>query len=288
MASQMIASSGVHLSVRGSGLAHGPTIILVHGFPDNQQVWDLVVPLLEPHFHVVTYDVRGAGESSAPSQRKGYRMGCLVEDLIAVVERVRPDGGPVHLVGHDWGSVQLWAAVMKEATDERLSGRIASFTSISGPGLALFGHFVASSVRRREIAALARQAGRSWYILMFQLPWLPEFIFRRFGGSVRRLLVRKQRLQASAHWANSFNTDGANGVNLYRQNGLTFRTAATTVPVQLIVPTKDAFLTPAVYADAAEFAPDLERTEITADHWVVRTHPDAIAAKIQAFAEARS
>jgi len=288
MTEQMVASSGVHLKVRSSGLTNGPTVLLVHGFPDNQQVWDRIVPLLEPHFHVVTYDVRGAGGSTAPDSRKGYRMSRLVDDLVAVIERVLPDGGPVHLVGHDWGSVQLWAAVMREGTDQRLAGRIASFTSMSGPGLDLFGNFFASGIRKREVRKLVRQILRSWYVVAFQVPFLPELFFRRLGGRISASLTRKQNLVGPSHWSESISEDGVNGLNLYRANRLTFTKGTTKVPVQLIVPTKDAFLTEAVYADIAEFAPDVRRIDIVASHWVVRTHPEIIAESVTAFVEEKS
>ncbi|MBC7595594.1 MAG: alpha/beta fold hydrolase [Kineosporiaceae bacterium] len=283
MTEQMVASSGVHLLVRSSGHLDGPTVILVHGFPDSQGVWDLVIPFLEPHFHVVTYDVRGAGGSSAPETRKGYRMARLIDDLVAVIERMRPDGGPVHLVGHDWGSVQLWSAVMHEGADARLTGRIASYTSISGPGLDLFGHFVSAGLRKREFGKVGRQLARSWYIALFQLPFLPELAFRRFGDSIRKSLTRKQHLEGSVHWADTFAEDGANCINLYRTNGLEFTHGTTNVPVQLIVPTRDDFLTPAVYATVADFAPVVRRIDIVAGHWVIRTHPEVIADKVTAF-----
>lgn len=279
----MVASAGVHLNVRSSGHTEGPTVILVHGFPDNQDTWDRIVPILEPLFHVVTYDVRGAGASSAPDSRKGYRINRLVDDLVAVIERVRPDGGPVHLVGHDWGSVQLWAAVMREGTDQRLAGRIASYTSISGPGLDLIGNFVSSGLRNRDVAKLVKQLTHSWYIGVFRIPFLPELTFRRFGGRIRNSLTRKENLGDTAHWSESFSEDGANGVNLYRANGPEFTKGTTKVPVQLIVPTKDAFVTPAVFANVAEFAPDVRRIDIVAGHWVIRTHPEIIAEKIAAF-----
>lgn len=281
----MVASAGVHLSVRSSGHTAGPTVILVHGFPDTQGVWDRVVPLLEPHFHVVTYDVRGAGASTAPDSHTGYRMSRLVDDLVAVIERVHPHGGPVHLVGHDWGSAQLWAAVMRDGTDQRLAGRIASFTSIACPGLDLFGNFFTSSLRKREVGKIAKQLTHSWYAVFFQLPFLPELAFRRFGGRISENLARKQNLHSSAHWSDSFAKDGANGVNLYRANGLEFTKGTTKVPVQLIVPTKDTFVTPAVYATVAEFAPNVRRIDIVAGHWVIRTHPEVIAERIAAFVE---
>lgn len=285
MKEQKVASSGVHLSVRTSGHLDGPTVILVHGFPDNQDVWSRIVPLLEPHFQVVTYDVRGIGASSAPDSRKGYAMDRLVDDLVAVIDRVRPDGSPVHLVGHDWGAAQAWAGVMREAGDARLTGRIASYTAIACPSLELFGHFVKSGLQKRELGRVARQVGHSWYIGFFQLPFLPELAFRRLGDRIQRGIARSQRLGDAAYWSDTFAKDGANGINLYRANGLEFTHGTTKVPVQMIVPTKDTFLTPAIYDDVAQFAPGVQRLDIVAGHWVIRTHPEVVAEKITSFAE---
>ena len=55
----------VRLAVFQHGNPLNPTVILVHGYPDNHEVWDGVVAQLQNDFHVVTYDVRGSGASSA-------------------------------------------------------------------------------------------------------------------------------------------------------------------------------------------------------------------------------
>jgi pimeloyl-ACP methyl ester carboxylesterase len=282
MTIETITSTDVSLRVRIEGPADAPVVVLVHGFPDNQGVWDRVVPLLAPDLRVVTYDVRGAGGSTAPASRAGYRMSRLVGDLAAVIQHARPDGGPVHLVGHDWGSVQSWGAVMRESSDARLTGRIASYTSISGPGLDLFGHFFRNGISHRHFAAVGRQLAHSWYVLAFQAPFLPELVARRFGGRLRATLARGQKL-GEGHWGDTFEDDFRNGVNLYRANGLSFRRGTTSVPVQLVVPTKDAFLSPAIYADVAEFAPDVRRVDVVAGHWVVRSQPGLIADTVRAF-----
>src|SRR5689334_2514388 len=120
MSATRIASTDVELSLQVSGPEDAPVVVLVHGFPDNRRVWERVVEILETDHRVATYDVRGAGESTAPPSRSGYRMGRLIDDLVAVLDEVAPDGRPVHLVGHDWGSNQLWSAVLREATDARL------------------------------------------------------------------------------------------------------------------------------------------------------------------------
>jgi pimeloyl-ACP methyl ester carboxylesterase len=283
MSATRIATTDVELSVQVSGPDDGPVVVLVHGFPDNRRVWDRVVDNLERDHRVATYDVRGAGESTAPSSRSGYKMSRLVDDLVAVLDEVAPGGQPVHLVGHDWGSTQLWGAVMRESADARLRGRMASFTSISGPGLDVVGHFVREGVRRRRFGTLGRQLAHSWFVVAFQLPILPELAFGQLGGRIRR---RLERWQQSEHWTDdSLSADGRRGVNLYRANKMTFRRTTTDVPVQLIVPTKDAFVTPALFDDIETFAPDLRRLDVVANHWVVQTQPQRVADAVRAFVE---
>src|SRR5689334_16894269 len=100
-----VDSGGLRLAVRVTGDPGRPTVLLVHGYPDNSAVWDGVVARLAGRFRVVRYDVRGHGESDAPPDRAGYRMRHLAADLVAVVRATSPDT-PVHLVAHDWGSIQ--------------------------------------------------------------------------------------------------------------------------------------------------------------------------------------
>lgn len=66
--------------------------------------------------------------SSAPDHTQAYDLEHLVGDLAAVVDVMSP-GQPVHLICHDWGSIQSWEA----GTTERMAGRIASYTMISSP-----------------------------------------------------------------------------------------------------------------------------------------------------------
>ncbi len=284
MSATRIDSAGVELSVQVVGPDDGPqasTVVLVHGFPDNRAVWDRVVEDLRRDHRVVTYDVRGAGESTAPSSRAGYRMSRLLDDLVAVLDQVAPDGTPVHLVGHDWGSAQLWSAVIRESNDARLRGRLASFTSIGGPGIELFAHFIRHGLRERRFGAIGRQLAHSWYIAMFQVPVVPELVFSRLGGIIRSRLEKRHEL---GHWDDdTFRRDARRGVNLYRANRLDFRRSTTAVPVQLIVATKDAYVTPAMYDDVESFAPDLRRLDVVADHWVVQTRPQFVADSVRAF-----
>ena len=167
-------------------------LLLVHGFPDDQRMWEPVVEALPHDWHVITYDVRGSGRSSRPSGRSSYRTSLLVEDLIAVLDATLPPGEQVHLVAHDWGSIAGWDVLAAETWDPRLEGRVASYTSASGPSLDHLGS-IASTWRGR--LRLLPQVLHSWYVWLFQVPWLPEqawgrlqFLLRPRGspGSTRR------------------------------------------------------------------------------------------------------
>jgi pimeloyl-ACP methyl ester carboxylesterase len=102
---RVTSSDGVQLAVYEYGDPSAPTVICVHGYPDNASVWQGVVDELQASFHVVSYDVRGAGKSDKPPRRRAYKLDQLQDDFVAVLEAVSPDN-PVHLLAHDWGSIQ--------------------------------------------------------------------------------------------------------------------------------------------------------------------------------------
>src|SRR6478672_6814367 len=122
------SSDGVRVAVYEEGNPNGPTVVLVHGWPDSHVLWDGVVPLLSDRFRIVRYDNRGVGLSSAPKSTSEYRMSCYADDFAAVINRMAP-GEQVHVLAHDWGSVGIWEYLSRSDA----SDHIASFTSLSGP-----------------------------------------------------------------------------------------------------------------------------------------------------------
>ena len=81
--------------------------------------------------------------------------------------------------------------------------------------------------------------------------------------------------------ADTIAVDGAQGVGLYRANFANRVTSAdprpTRVPVQVIVATKDHYVSPAMSEDLQRWTEKLWRTEVEAGHWLARTHPDLVA-----------
>ncbi|MFD9716652.1 SDR family oxidoreductase [Streptomyces sp. NPDC059076] len=284
-----VRTGGIDLCVVELGDPERPTVVLVHGYPDTKEMWGPVAQRLADRFHVVLYDVRGHGASSAPKPlRGGFTLEKLTDDFLAVADAVSPDR-PVHLVGHDWGSVQSW----EFATVRRTEGRIASFTSISGPSLDHLALWYKRRLTRPtpgRIGQLVDQSARSWYVYLLHTPALPELAWRGPLGKRWPSLVRRaERLSDENYPAASLPTDAAHGTWLYRDNvrarGRRPRTDAHAhVPVQLITPLHDRFLSERLYDDIAQWVPQLTRRTLPAKHWVPRTRPDQVAAWVADFA----
>lgn len=261
-----VESDGVRLAVFERGDPSAPTVLLVHGYPDTHRVWDGVAALLAEEFHVVAYDVRGAGESDAPRGLAAYRLPVLGRDLLAVARAVSPDA-PVHVVGHDWGSIQAWEAVTTPGAP------IASYTSISGPCLDHVGH-------RLRHAPDPRQLLRSWYIAAFHLPFVAPLVWRHLvGPRWGRVLRRLEGVTAPV--APTVVADGERGMALYRANFIPRlrapRVRRTDVPVQLVQPLRDRYVTPALTEDVERWAPHVRRRSIDAGHWAPVTHARTVA-----------
>ncbi|MEU6310321.1 SDR family oxidoreductase [Streptomyces sp. NPDC047014] len=287
-----VRTGGIELCVAELGDPDRPTVVLVHGYPDSKEVWSEVAERLASRFHVVLYDVRGHGRSTAPKPlRGGFTLEKLTDDFLAVADAVSPDR-PVHLVGHDWGSVQGW----EFATVARTEGRIASFTSMSGPSLDHFGHWIKKRMARptpRAAAQLLGQGAKSWYVYLLHTPALPELAWRGpLGKRWPGMLQRVEQVPPGPHPTSSLASDAANGAWLYRDNirprlRRPRPDAFAHVPVQLITPTGDAFLSERLYDGLEHWAPDLLRRTLPAKHWVPRTRPDQLASWITEFVTAR-
>lgn len=288
-----IFGDGVELALTTWGDPDAPPVVLVHGFPDTHAVWAPVAELLQADgFRVLAADVRGAGGSEAPAALEAYRLEHLLSDLRAVIDAAAPRRS-VHLVGHDWGSIQGGQAL----DDPRFDGRVASFTSISGPPLDHASRWVRSNLRHGRLLRVARQAGRSSYVAVFHLPGVAWLARRALDGGRPRwaaVLERTEGARVDASWpAPSFGSDVAHGMALYRANfGDRLRRSRaprpTSVPVQLVLPTRDRFVPSWLFEGIEATAPDLVRVELDAGHWVVRSHPQEVARLVADHARAHS
>jgi pimeloyl-ACP methyl ester carboxylesterase len=140
----------------------GPAVVLLHGFPESWWTWHRVIPgLIAAGFRVVAVDQRGYNLSDRPDGVAAYRIERLVADVVGVLDGLGI--ARAHVVGHDWGGMIAWAFAM--AHPDRLDRLVV--LNLPHPR------------RFRTALWTSRQLFMSWYIGLFQLPVVPEWMLRR-------------------------------------------------------------------------------------------------------------
>ena len=260
-----------------------PALVLVHGYPDNQEVWEPIIANLIDQYFIVTYDVRGAGESSIPKRIRAYALPQLSLDLESVVNSLLPNRS-FHLAAHDWGSIQSWESV----TEAKFKNKILSYTTISGPCLDHAAYWMREQLKHQK-PKFVKQLIKSWYIVLFQLPVVAptmwNFLNPERWGKIFELLENTKGLPVNQN----ISQDGQNGVALYRANfipRLTMpRQRYAVCPVQAVVLKRDKYVSPELIDEIPKWAESFERVEVDANHWAVLSRAEEIASYIRSFAE---
>lgn len=282
------SNDGTRLAVFEEGRVDGPTVVLVHGWPDSHVLWDGVVPLLADRFRVIRYDNRGAGESSSPESWTSYTMAHFADDFAAVVRELSP-GRPVHVLAHDWGSSGMWEYV----TRPEAAGRVASFTSVSGPLADHLGCFLRDGLKKPYRPKLFGQAlsqgAHLSYMGLFSTPVLAPAAVRASAKRLRAMISRGVG-RDHVHHGETFADDAANGLKIYRANFFpSLRNVRADryaqVPVQLIVNTEDPYVRPYLYDAIGRWTPRLWRRDIRAGHWSPMSHPQVLATAVTELAD---
>lgn len=87
----------INYEIAGSG----KTLVLTHGLGGNTQTWETTAPLLSGHYRVLTWDVRGHGQSDKP--QGNYSAELFASDLAALLRTLEIGGALV--LGHSMGGV---------------------------------------------------------------------------------------------------------------------------------------------------------------------------------------
>lgn len=279
-----VRNGDIEIAYYEQGNPTGPTVVLLHGWPDSHHMWDGVVPLLADRFHVVTVDNRGHGRSSNPKSYRDFALQELADDYLAVFDAVSPDQ-PVHVLAHDWGSVAMWEL----ACDNEAQCRIASFTSVSGPSVAHLVMWFRNRLRRptpKNLALALAQLGSLSYMFYFMLPVLPKATLWLLA-TPRRWRSRLSRVEGAAKGqiflGPTFRRDVGNGLRIYRAAVLSLSRRLkgeqrfTRVPVQVIVGTRDPAVRQSCYDDERNWAPVVWRRVVKGGHWLAFSHPELLA-----------
>ena len=256
---------GLVFDVRDEGPLDGEAVVLLHGFPERATCWRRVEPLLAEHgLRTYAPDQRGYSPGARPSGRRAYRTGELVRDIEALVDRI---GGPVHLVGHDWGAAVGWGLVM---TRPEL---VRTWTAVSVPHT---GAFMSSMLT-------STQGLHSTYMGFFQLPMVPELLA---GRGLFEPWLRRAGMDAEdvARFRTEVLEDGALPGGLAWYRALPFSAGGAsgrkvTVPTTMVWSDGDVAITRApVEATAAFVDAPYELVVLEGvSHWIPTHAPRALA-----------
>ncbi|HMO42252.1 MAG TPA: alpha/beta fold hydrolase [Phenylobacterium sp.] len=146
--------------------------LCLHGFPESHFSWRHQISLLaDLGFRVWAPDLRGYGETEPkPQDVASYRIEALLDDVAALIDA--SGAREVVLIGHDWGAALAWTFATRKVRP------LSRLVIMNVPHPAVF-----ARVARRSL----RQMLRSWYMLFFQIPGLPErMLLARDARAIRR------------------------------------------------------------------------------------------------------
>ncbi len=164
-----------------AGPDDGPLVVLLHGFPEAWYSWRHQIAALAPRFRVAAPSLRGYGASDRPADIDAYRIDRLVGDVHGLIRALGREDACV--VAHDWGGGIAWAF----AIDRPQACRKLVVCNCPHPAAML-----------RALRSNPRQMLRSWYMLFFQIPALPEWLlsrgdFRLVERGLRSTVRRRDR-----------------------------------------------------------------------------------------------
>jgi pimeloyl-ACP methyl ester carboxylesterase len=278
----VVRANGLRFHVASCGEGERLALLL-HGFPELWLSWRNQMPLLARlGYRVWAPDLRGYGESERPEGVESYAIERLLEDVAGLIDA--SGCRRVLLVGHDWGAIIAWYFAMRRLRPlERLV-----ILNVPHPG------------NWARAARSPRQLLRSWYVLFFRLPGLPEWLLRRAAARRPERLFRQHARRPENfpdalldRYRESWRAPGAaramihyyralSGGGARRQRALGFPVIET--PTLMLWGERDVALTKQTTFGSERFVKDLTLRYLPdASHFVQQDAPDEVNALLEAW-----
>ena len=259
----------------GSEITSARLCLALHGFPEFWYSWRHQIPALAAAgFRVVVPDLRGYNLSDKPRSIVAYRIDSLIGDMLGLIEHTGVQRASV--IGHDWGGVIAWHLAMY------LPQAVEKLIILNAPHPAAY---------RRELRSW-RQLLKSWYVFFFQVPGLPELLFRASNFDSLGRMLRSQPVNPEAfapedvrRYKQAMAQPGAltAALNYYRaflryRNQRRFPDdAPITVPVLVLWGERDAYLNPHLTEGLSAWIPNLRVMRFPdVSHWIQNDAPERV------------
>ncbi|XP_062388858.1 epoxide hydrolase 3 [Sardina pilchardus] len=152
-------------------------MLFLHGFPENWYSWRHQLGEFSEQYHTVALDLRGCGDSDAPSELDDYTLEKLLYDIRDTIDELGHTS--CVLVGHDWGGMLAWHFALERPD------MVQRLIIMNAPHPAAW----LDAVLRRPTQLL-----RSGHACFFQLPLLPEIALSLEDFKLLRNLLCGARL----------------------------------------------------------------------------------------------
>lgn len=277
---RFIDANGVKLHVVVGG--GGPLVMLLHGWPECWATWRHVLqPLKDAGFTVAACDLRGFNLSEKPPEVSDYKTSTVCEDIAALIKTLGFQ--KAHVIGHDWGGAVAWR--LAQQRDDVVDKLVV----INCPHPGLFA---------KRLARSPKQLKSSYYMFVFQVPWLAEKLLSRDDFQVLVNMMRYQPKKKGAFddedvrvFKEAMGQPGAvtSSLNYYRaafreavkgKQGKQGNGAARKIverPTMILWGMDDAALNPEALDGHENVARDLKIVRLeSCSHWVQHDKPEAI------------
>ena len=162
-----VRANGIRMNVWTGG--EGPTLVLLHGYPQTGQMWHKISPTLMKRFNLIIPDLRGYGDSE--KARSGFDKKTMAKDIACLASELGHE--TFFLMGHDRGArvAHRLALDFPERVEKLIVLDIVpTHTIFSRTG--------------RELAAAY------WHWFYFQAPDLPEIMIRNSAEPFLQTMFR--------------------------------------------------------------------------------------------------
>ncbi|MER6466955.1 alpha/beta fold hydrolase [Streptomyces sp. NPDC001288] len=271
-----VAGTGIDYVIGG----HGPTLVLIHGYPQTWYEWHDIMPALAKHYTVIAPDLPGAGRSDAPAS--GYDKKTMAAKLHVLLASLGKDQD-VNVVGHDIGTMVAYSyAAQYPKTVKKLvlseapipDSSIYQFPALTakGPGVWNFGFF---SLQTGLPESLIQGRERTWTkgfmrSIAVHKDALTDEDLNVFASYLRDYA----HLEASFAWFRAFPQDIADNAR--------FQKTKLTMPVLAIG--ADGSLGSAVGKQARRYAKHVTPVVVPdSGHWIYEEHPQEMTSLLLRF-----
>jgi len=277
-----IRVNGIKLHYVEAGDPEKPLMLFVHGFPEFWFSWRHQIKHFKQDYRVVAMDTRGYNESEKPAGVEQYMLKNLVEDVKGLVEGLGVS--KFTLVAHDWGGAIAWnvAAIYPEMVENLIICNLP--------------HVLALEDAQRGTWA---QKLKSWYMVFFQCPILPELFTLMEDISIMNANMKDAKekdsevLEAYKYAFRDFTTWNR-GINYYRaaltnkglefSRGLRERLSSVEVRTLHIFGTGDKYLGVDAAKNSAKYVKNYQLELLEGvSHWVQQESPQQVNTLMDKF-----